>query len=344
MLKSYIITIYNKLIPLYKTILSNCILLKNKTTAYFQYHITSWWQVAIGVLFAIAFLYYPIGGMLVHNIDTSSTYKPLSKSGKLSSIDMMSYLINREAHYNIWTPNLPFLFPSFFLDNMPSFQLGLMSAISKTALALNHLTLLNTTEEARKQLNEGVDLLQYPGDIWLFSPQTHLPAPSSASQYKKGRKKLNNFNNEIKVGRANIDMAPQNLSVFLHVIKNDINVLITKTEKHIRENNDSAIDVNADNVFYYAQGKLYAYSQILKSLGIDFKTVMITKEIYPQWTSVIKALQNASDINPSIVRNGKLDSIFAPNHLIAINYFATQTINKLNRILNKLDKKMDNLP
>ncbi len=343
MLKIYIGKIYNKIYPLYKMFWERFLTLKNKIKQYRKNHITSWWQIVIATSFVIIFLYYPLGGMMIHNIDTSSSYRPKTADGRLASIDMMSYLINREAHHKIWTPNLPILFPSYFLDNMPSFQLGLMSAIGKTAFALNHTTLNIASQTARENLNEATELLQYPGDIWLLSPKNHLPAPSSASQYKKGRKKLNNFNNEIALGTTKLEITTQNLFVILHLITKDINTLIAKNEDYIRENNQSIIDLKSDNVFYFAQGKLYAYFQILKALVYDFKPILITENIYQQWTSMLSLLERASDINPLIVRNGKTNSSFSPNHLIAIDNYASQTINKLNDITTNLSSTMDKI-
>ena len=158
---------------------------------------------------------------------------------------------------------------------------------------------------------------------------------------KKGRKKLNNFNREIAGNKVSIDKNAQNLSLFLYIIKKDINKNINNLEKHIRENNRSFFDFKADNEFYFTQGKLYSYSQILKSLGNDFKNVLIKHDIYTPWTSMLKSLEQASKLNPSIIRNADTNSSFAPNHLITINYYATRALNRLNSIINKLDISTD---
>lgn len=303
---------------------------------------SSFWKLGIIGGLAIICLYYPLGGLMIDDIDTSSTYRPQSQNGKLASADMAAYLINREVHHKIWTPNLPFLFPSYFLDNMPNFQLGLMSAVSKTVSAISHAQMTVVSQTPVDVLKESAELLQYPGNVWLFSPQNNLiPAPSSATQYKKGRKKLNSFNEAVAEGRVIFERSPQNLALILKAIRKDIRSLILKTETHVFENNTSFVDFKADDTFYFAQGKLYAYSQILKGLGIDFKTALVKYDIYPQWTTALKLLKDASDLNPTIVRNGKLNSSFAPNHLITINYFASRTLNRLDNMINKLDKNTE---
>ena len=303
---------------------------------------SSFWKLGIIGGLAIICLYYPLGGLMIDDIDTSSTYRPQSQNGKLASADMAAYLINREVHHKIWTPNLPFLFPSYFLDNMPNFQLGLMSAVSKTVSAISHAQMTAVSQTPVDVIKESADLLQYPGNVWLFSPQNNLiPAPSSATQYKKGRKKLNSFNDAVAEGKVIFERSPQNLALILKAIRKDIRSLILKTETHVFENNTSLVDFKADDTFYFAQGKLYAYSQILKGLGIDFKTALVKYDIYPQWTTALKLLKDASDLNPTIVRNGKLNSSFAPNHLITINYFASRTLNRLDNMINKLDKNTE---
>lgn len=299
--------------------------------------ITSWWQIIFGVLFVLVFLYYPIGGWLINSIDTSSSYKPESNNGNLATIDMISHLVNREVHDKIWTPNLPFIFPSYFLDNMPNFQLGLMTAVGNTAAGLEKLKLQTVSDTARVELDEASELLQYPGDVWLFSKQNKLlPAPSSGTQYKKGRKKLNNFNNEMALGKVVIARDASNLLGVLRGIRRDMSRQIAKTEGYIRENQKNTFDFGADDVFYFSQGKFYAYAQILKALGGDFKNVLVKYDVYQQWTTMIKSLDEASDLNPSMVRNAKINSSWAPNHLLAINYFAARAINRLDNIIARL--------
>ena len=75
----------------------------------------SWWRLVLAVVCALVFLYYPIGGWMIHNIDTSNACQPQETTNRLESMEVMSCLINREVHHKIWTPNLPFLFPSYFL-------------------------------------------------------------------------------------------------------------------------------------------------------------------------------------------------------------------------------------
>ena len=144
------------------------------------------------------------------------------------------------------------------------------------------------------------------------------------------------FNNEMALGKVVIARDASNLLGVLRGIRRDMSRQIAKTEGYIRENQKNTFDFGADDVFYFSQGKFYAYAQILKALGIDFKDVLVKYDIYQQWTTMIRSLDEASDLNPSMVRNAKINSSWAPNHLLAINYFAARAINRLDNIIARL--------
>lgn len=308
----------------------------SKFISYAKTKLASWWQIIAVSAFAIIFLYYPIGGWLINDTSTPS-YQPQDNSQSLATIDSINFLINQEVHHKIWTPNLPVLFPSYFLDNMPNFQLGVLSAVSDTTSALSRFSFTTLSSSAEEQLSKSAELLQYPGTIWLFSPQNSLlPATSSSTQYKKGRRLLKLFNQSISEGKTIIHFDHINFVILLKSIKKDLAEMVRNTADHIRENQTSFFDFKADNIFYYDYGKLYAYSQIAKGIGHDFKETLIKYDIYSTWTSFLKTLEDVTLLEPMIVRNGQLDSSFAPNHLIVINYQASHAINYLNAIIDKL--------
>lgn len=297
--------------------------------------LTSWWRVIVAVVFTIVFLYYPLGGWLINDTSTPSFQPENSKS--LSTIDSLNFLINQEVHHKIWTPNLPIMFPSYFLDNMPNFQLGVLSAVGNTASALNKFSFNTVSSTAHEDLNKASELLQYPGTIWLFSPQNSLmPATSSSTQYKKGRRLLKNFNSSIAEGKTNIPLDEANFIITLKYIKKDLSSLVKNTSSHIRENQDSWLDFKSDDVFYDGFGKIYAYAQITKGLGHDFKDILVKHDIYGTWSSLLKILDETSSFEPWIVRNGKFQSSFTPNHLLVLGYQASRAVNYLNIIINKL--------
>ena len=293
--------------------------------------ITSWWQIVLIVIGSIVFLYYPLGGMLINKIDTES-YQAENHNDNLFVIDSINYLINREVHHHIWTPNLPFLFPSYFLDNMPNFQMGIISAVSHTTTGLSKMSYTVASSTPPSYLAKAAELLKYSPTVWL-------PATSSNTQYKKARRQLRDFNNELASGKILLTRDASNFATILSSINRDLAHLINTNSEHIREHQTDWFDFSADDVFYYAFGKLYAYLQITKSLSSDFKDVLVQYDIYQQWTSFIKLLDQAVAIRPAIVRNGDLSSIVAPNHLAYLNNQTAQATNYLNIIIYKLQTR-----
>ena len=307
-----------------------------KTFTNIKKQISPWGHIIVLGITCFIFLYYPIGGWLIHNTDTP-IYEPKNQNNNLHVIDAISHLVNQEVRQKIWTPNLPIIFPSYFLDNMPNFQLGVISAISTTANSLKQLKYNSVNTSVKDNLTEAAELFQYPGTIWLISPQNHLlPATSSNTQYKKAKRKLDDVNKEIASNKAVIPFSVDNFTIMISYIKKDLNALIKTNASHVRENQNSFFDFKVDNYFYFSFGKIYAYLQIAKAIGYDFKEVLIKHDIYQYWTKFLNLFEQLLKIEPLIIRNAPLNSSFAPNHLTTINFYIANAVNYLNNILNRL--------
>lgn len=304
--------------------------------------LSSWWQLLILVFFAFIFLYYPIGGFIVNDIDTNTTYEINdSPQGQSATVDMMSYLIRRETKYKIWTPNLPFIFPSYFLDNMPNFQLGMISAISNTATAMSKRLQKTIKTDEKPHLKTAAELLRYPGTVWMFSPQNPLvPAPSATTQYNRARKHLISYNQELTYGSEIFYKSPADLSFILFQINKDLRSGNNQLTAHIRENSTNLFDLKADNVFYYQQGKIYAYYLLIKALGTDYKEILINYDLYNSWTRLLKALEDGAHLDPLLVRNADLNSSIAPNHLSYLAYYELKAVSLNQKIIQELNSKM----
>lgn len=286
----------------------------------------SWWQL-IAILFAcILFLYYPIGGLLVEDIDTNTDIEiTQTRPEQSSAIEMMAFIINREVSSKMWTPNLPFFFPSYFLDNMPNFQLGMMSSVSNLAQAMSQRLTRPIDDKREMHLAEAAKLLQYPGNVWMFSPENRLmPAPSSNSQYRKARKQLIKYSYNLNDGSEVFYRTPDDLAWFMQRFAAGLGKSLEKIETQVREYSSNLTDTQADDIFYYTRGQMYADFLLLKALGADYKHVILERNLYLQWTQMLSALELGAQISPAIVRNGEINSITAPNHLLAMAYYTTR--------------------
>jgi len=182
-------------------------------------------------------------------------------------------------------------------------------------------------------MNGAAELLKYPGNVWLFAPDNKLKiAPSSASQYRKARKLLRDYNRLLPAGRCFWARDYVNMRGLIKAVKRDLYKTAEKLETQIAEHSSDWTDFRADDLFYYSQGKIYAYMLILKAWGMDFKEVLLDSGQYENWTRVTRALEDGSALSPLAVRNGELNSGMAANHLVALGYYMLRAAGLLEQI------------
>lgn len=303
--------------------------------------ITSWWHVLLLSLLVFIFLYYPLGGLIINKVDKTSDYEINNSNLQQSAtVEMTSFLINREVNQNLWTPNLPFFFPSYLLDNMPNFQLGMVAGLSTVTNAMaNRLDSAISQGTEELHLKNAAKLLKYDGKTWMFSAHSNFsPVPSAHSQYRKARQQLIKFNQNLSSGQTAFYKSPADLAYFLTKINKDLSSSLGKIETQIREASTNFTDSKADDVFYYNQGKLYSYYHLLKALGHDYKEVIVDKNAYQLWTRAIKSAEDGSTLDAFYIRNGELSGITSPNHLQYLAYYIIKTINLNKSIIALLEK------
>lgn len=286
--------------------------------------ISSWWHLLLAGFVLFLCLYYPLGGWITHNLDRNTDYEINTTNTKQSaSVEMASFIINREVNDKLWTANVPFFFPSYFLDNMPNFQLGIINATANVVNSLSkRIDSPIIDQEETPILKKAAEQLKYNGRIWMFSPSNRFsPVPSANTQYRKARKNLILFNQELNEDKIIFYRRAEDLKFIIQKINYSLKKSINDLDAHIREENTSYLDFQSDNIFYYNQGKAYAFYLLLKALGYDYKNILVEKNIYILWTKTIKALEDASKIDAFYIRNGELTSLTAPNHLLYLAYY-----------------------
>ena len=300
----------------------------------------SWWRAIIALFLAIIFLYYPIGGYLIHKIDTNPNPQISIEKGNSHTVAAFEYLINREINEHLWTPNLPFFFPSYFLRNMPNFQLGIFSSLSSFSQIFSSRIDPSTIQAIQGDLSKASELLQYPGTVWMFSSENRLiPAPSSTSKYRESLRLLRQFNSGLNRNIETFHPNENDFQIFLRRVSYDLSKTSRDLSEHIRENSGNWFDFRASNVFFYHKGKLYAYFIILSALGEDYQDIIVGNNLYESWTYLLKALEQGSSLSPWIIRNGSLNSVNAPNHLLYQAFYALNAQNTILKILATLEKK-----
>lgn len=309
-----------------------------------------------GVLLVAVMLYYPVGMVIIHNIDNDLGFmapaaappdekKPDGKKpdGKMSggsrAVAVTAALIERETDVNRWTPNDPFFLPGSALDNMPNFQQGVIYAMSRFAIEMtDQIGRIRGSSQVDKDLDAAAGRLKFPGDIWYFDIATSwAPATPSEQHYRAARRALVAYNQRLSIGDAVFERRADNLQITLERITADLGSASAIIDAHV-SNRAWFLDFDADDIFYRTQGRLYGYALILRGLRADFRSVIEERELGAAWDQMLGSFRAAATLDPLIVVNGAPDGAFLPSHLAAQGFYLLRARTQLKEIANILLK------
>lgn len=286
-----------------------------------------WWHWMLGGLFAFIILYYPAGALLTHRIDLNMHFARRQEPDRIQTVAILADLIDREINKHSFTPNLPFVFPAYILDNMPSFQTGMIRAAEKTAAVL---AALNPGSEDLKQ---AADFLAYPEDVWYISGWK--PSVSATRKYMAARNLLLQYENTPEEGKFNNSRAA--LSSLVAFLAEGVEKNIALLEHQVAAAEKKMMDLKGDDTFYYVKGEIYVYALILRDLPEDFPEFSGNEPLMFLRSEVLGDLKKALMLQPLVVINASPETQFAPNHLIGLGFYlsrASADLAEMHRILN----------
>ena len=295
--------------------------------------------VAAAVLVA---LYYPVGMIMIHQINDDVTYSPpeteIPKGGSFS-VAAAAGLIAREVETSRWTANDPWFLPGTALDNMPNFQQGVISALARFAFELtDQIGRTRGSSQTDPDLQEAAGLLQYSGTKWVFDFSTSLaPTATSEAQYRKAMRSLTKFNKRLSEGNAVFDRRADNLLATLDRMALDLGSSSAALDNHIAEHG-GLFDFQADDIYYNVKGQLYGYTILLREIGRDFENVVAERELAKSWTLMMKSFEHAASLDPLVILNGSPDGQLMPSHLAAQGFYLLRARTQLREITNILLK------
>lgn len=268
-------------------------------------------------------LYYPIGALVLPSIDDDPEFSiPAPPIGSSRAVAIAAALVEREVELRHWAANDPFFMPGWALDDLPNFQMGIVAGLVRAMQAL--------AEQAGRprgqsrldpDLDRAISLLKYPGNVWIFDLSAGFGATaSSEAQYRAAYKALLAYNDRVAAKRAVFDRRPEALVAVLDAAAADIDTLAALIETQIAERAGNMLDFTADDLFYSAKGRLYAYALFLRELGQDFDRVLAEKKAEPAWRKMLGAVREAANLRPWVVVNGAPDSMLLPSHLAGLGY------------------------
>jgi hypothetical protein len=298
-------------------------------------------HAALGVVAAALLLYYPVGMLMISRIDDDPAFGPGTvEDGASHAVAMAAALIDREVDQHAWPASDPFFYPGAALDNMPNFQTGIIYALSRFAVDMtDQIGRTRGSSEADPDLDKAAGLLKYPPNVWVFDPSTSwAPTASSSSQYRAARRALLSYNDKLASHQAVFERRADNLLSTLDRFAADIGSTSAILDQQIREHASDFVDFHADDVFYNAKGKLYAYALLFRELGIDFAKVIDERDLKGVWDQTGQSLFEAASLRPLIVINGRPDGLLLPNHLAAEGFYLLRARTQLREITSILAK------
>jgi hypothetical protein len=293
------------------------------------------------VLVGLLIVYY-LGGMLwLHEIDDDPEFALESSApeGGSRAVAVAADLIDREINTHRWVANDPFFMPGSLLDNMPEYQQGIVTAISRFSLELaDQIARTRGSSQVDPDLDRAAGLLRYPGTIWIFDFRTSwAPTASSEQQYRQALAALRSYNERLSQGQAVFEARADNLLATLDRIAADIGSSSAAIDRHVAASGFWP-DFTADNLFYASKGRLYAYFLLLRAMEVDFANVIRERQLSGAWDQTVDSFREAATLQPWVVVNGAPDGQFMPNHLAAQGFFLLRARTQLREISNILLK------
>ena len=293
------------------------------------------------VVLALLLLYYPVGMLIVNRIDDDPTFDagPVG-DGASHAVAMAAALIDREVDKHAWPANDPFFLPGAALDNMPNYQIGIIAALGRFAVEMtDQIGRTRGSSQADPDLDKAAGLLKYSPTVWIFDPSTSwAPTASSESQYRAARRALLTYNDKLAAQKAVFERRADNLLSTLDRFAADIGSVSAILDQQIRDHAGDFVDFRADDVFYNAKGKLYAYALLFRALGKDFAKVIADRDLADAWKQTEASLMEAGTLHPLIVINGQPDGLFLPNHLAVEGFYLMRARTQLREITSILAK------
>lgn len=269
---------------------------------------------------------------------TEESKKPVGYHTTKATINILDTLLNKKGGY-ISNDIAP---PYALLDDMPSWEYGVLSQLRDVSLSFrNHLS------RSQSQSIEDKNLVEFQTFLSIDSTKWWLP--SSESQYKKGKKHLQNYFSQLQDGNPETGVfyaRADNLVAMLKLMNKRLGSLsqrLSASIGQIRKNTDLSGDAAAkqakdsgsyvttktdwleiDDIFYEARGSTWALIAILKGVRIDFDSVLKDKNATRSVDQIINELETTQrNVTSLMILNGSEFGL-VPNYSIAMSSYVTR--------------------
>ncbi len=295
---------------------------------------------ALQVILVLLILFFPLGLFLTNEINDNLNFglEEMAKSQGSKSVAMAIQLIDREVNRHEWTPNDPIFMPGAWLDRMPAYQGGIISALSRFGIEMSdQIGRTRGSSQIDPDLDKAAGLLKFAPDVWMFDYSvSFFPTTSSEKQYRGAMKALHRYNTRLINGKAVFERRADNLQATLERIALDLGSASAAIAHRIEDR--GFYDTGADVLYYDVKGRMYAYHQLLTGMQQDFSQVIGEKQLGPTWKQMQDSMAEGALMNDFFVFNNAPDSQFFPNHLSAMGFYLLRARTQLQEISNILLK------
>ena len=231
--------------------------------------------------------------------------------------------------------------PGIWLDNMPSFEFGVLVQVRDLARVLR-----NDYSRSQSQSTEDPDLalaepaFNFDNDSWIFPP--------SEREYRRGLEAVQRYRVRLS-SDAELDAQfyarADNLREWLAVVERRLGSLsqrLSASVGQIRVNTDLAGEpsggtatprpgdipvktpwLEIDNVFFEARGTAWALVHFLRAAQFDFETVLEDKNAVVSMRQIIRELEGAlAPVRSPIILNGSGFGPLANHSLVLASYLS----------------------
>ncbi|MCK5523418.1 MAG: DUF2333 family protein [Thiomargarita sp.] len=241
--------------------------------------------------------------------------------------------------------------PSVFMDDMPSWEWGVLQQVRDFSKALRNDMSRSQTQSEDPDLAKATPKFNTDNDSWFW--------PASESEYEKGIVFLENFLHRLaapKNNSAQFLIGGNNLGDWLEEVIKRFGSLSQRLsasvgQKRMKMNLSSDVDAQepseieektpwkqVDDVFYEAQGASWALIHFLRAVEVDYKDVLERKYAMRTLQEVIRELEaTQKTVWSPMILNGSEFGLFANHSLVLSSYIsrATMGIIELYNLLNK---------
>lgn len=231
--------------------------------------------------------------------------------------------------------------PGIWLDNMPSFEFGVVVQVRDLARVLR-----NDYSRSQSQSTEDPDLaaaepaFNFDNDSWIFPP--------TESEYRSGIDAVQAFRVRLSSAsepNAQFYARADNLREWLAVVERRLGSLsqrLSASVGQVRVNTDLAGEpsgatatprpgdipvrtpwLQIDNVFYEARGTAWALVHFLRAAQFDFQSVLEDKNAVVSMRQIIRELEGAlAPVRSPIILNGSGFGLTANHSLVLASYLS----------------------